>query len=60
MAGDRPVRFVARGVEATAAYDLGPAVGVGFGLPVSLVYDGTIAKDVATGASWDDIVAALV
>lgn len=30
--------FVARGVEATAAYDLGPAVGAGFGLPVSLVY----------------------
>jgi 2-keto-4-pentenoate hydratase len=29
-------------------------------LPVSLVYDGKSVKDVAAGASWDDIVAALV
>lgn len=29
-------------------------------LPVSLVYDGKSVKDVATGASWDDIIAALV
>lgn len=29
-------------------------------LPVSLAYDGKSVKDVATGASWDDIIAALV
>lgn len=29
-------------------------------LPVSLAYDGKTVKEVATGASWDDIIAALV
>jgi 2-keto-4-pentenoate hydratase len=29
-------------------------------LPVSLTYDGQVAKSIDTGASWDDIIAALV
>ncbi|MCR6635889.1 fumarylacetoacetate hydrolase family protein [Devosia sp.] len=52
-------------LQSNGAVVVGPAVSndIRADLPtlaVSLVYDGTLAKDVATGASWDDIVAALV
>lgn len=52
-------------LQSNGAVVVGPAVSndIRADLPtlaVSLTYDGTLAKDVATGASWDDIVAALV
>ncbi|CAN7559314.1 hypothetical protein [Devosia sp. LjRoot3] len=52
-------------LQSNGAVVVGPAVSndIRADLPtlaVSLVYDGTLAKDVAIGASWDDIVAALV
>lgn len=52
-------------LQSNGAVVVGPAVSndIRADLPtlaVSLLYDGTLAKDVATGASWDDIVAALV
>lgn len=52
-------------LQSNGAVVVGPAVSndIRADLPtlaVSLVYDGSVAKDVATGASWDDIVAALV
>jgi 2-keto-4-pentenoate hydratase len=52
-------------LQSNGAVVVGPAIAnnIRADLPtlaVSLVYDGTLAKDVATGASWDDIVAALV